>query len=694
MLDVVFSNIYLAFTLTYLLVLVGVGVYKTRAVKDSDDFMVAGRTLPWYILVGSLLATWIGSGSLFSGAGLGYRNGPASLWSSGGAWLGIVLVFFIARRIRNFGKVTIPDIFRARYGPAAAHLAMITTVIAYMTIVSYQFRGGGKVLSIITEGAITPETGIVITAIFAVAYTVLAGMFSVVYTDVVNGVLMTIGVLGALVYLLVQVGGMDEVVQVAEAAGKWSLWGNWVDERVGASSGPILALSFFVPTMLLLLGDANMYQRIFSARDGGSARKAVFFWVIGVVVLESAVGFLGLTGAVAVESGILPNLAGDARAAAMAAGASPGDVLSAFQDGSESIIPSIAIDGLPLILGLILVGTMMAIIVSTADSFLLIPATNLTRDVYQRLKPAASERSVLLVSRVLVLVLGVVAFLLVSSFKTVLDAAFTAYNIYGASITPALLAAFLWKRATRVGAVASIVGGAGVTIVWTYGGLDTGSFHPFFAEPTFPAAITSILALLLGSMLSSPPPAENLEQFFDDGDGGAGRIERRPQQQSFYELTAPTLEGAPTSLGEHAGRVSLVVNVASECGYTPQYAGLQALHERLGPRGLVVLGFPSNEFGGQEPGEPGEIRAFCTERYSVTFPLYAKTVTGREGAISDVFRLLGQATGSLPTWNFCKYLVGADGTVLGFFPGDVTPEDPALLAAIEDALVEAAPPKA
>ena len=178
MLDVVFSNIYLAFTLTYLLVLVGVGVYKTRAVKDSDDFMVAGRTLPWYILVGSLLATWIGSGSLFSGAGLGYRYGPASLWSSGGAWLGIVLVFFIARRIRNFGKVTIPDIFRARYGPAAAHLAMITTVIAYMTIVSYQFRGGGKVLSIITEGAITPETGIVITAIFAVAYTVLAGMFS------------------------------------------------------------------------------------------------------------------------------------------------------------------------------------------------------------------------------------------------------------------------------------------------------------------------------------------------------------------------------------------------------------------------------------------------------------------------------------------------------------------------------------
>ena len=343
-------------------------------------------------------------------------------------------------------------------------------------------------------------------------------MFSVVYTDVVNGVLMTFGTLGALLYLTSQVGGLDEVVATAEAAGKWRLWGNWTSERVDAASGPILALSFFVPTMLLLLGDANMYQRIFSAQDGGAARKAVFFWVIGVVILEAAVSFLGLTGSVAVEQGLLPNDAATKMAEAQAAGKSVGDVLSAFQDGSESIIPAIALGGLPTILGLLLVGTMMAIIVSTADSFLLIPATNLTRDVYQRLNPDAPEKAVVLVSRLLVLVLGVVAFLLVSQFKTVLDAAFTAYNIYGASITPALLAAFLWKRATLTGAVASILGGAGVTILWTYGGLDTSSFHPFFQEPTFPAAITSIGALVIGSLVTPAPPKEVWGQFFDDGE--------------------------------------------------------------------------------------------------------------------------------------------------------------------------------
>jgi len=165
--------------------------------------MVAGRTLPWFILVGTLLATWMGSGSLFSGAGLGYRNGLAGLWSSGGAWLGIALIYFITKRIRNFGKVTVPDIFEARYGNTAAVLATITTVIAYTTIVSYQFRGGGKVLSMVSDGLVSMETGIVITALFAISYTVLAGMYSVVYTDVVNGVLMTIGTIFALGFLII-----------------------------------------------------------------------------------------------------------------------------------------------------------------------------------------------------------------------------------------------------------------------------------------------------------------------------------------------------------------------------------------------------------------------------------------------------------------------------------------------------------
>tara|TARA_B100000287_G_scaffold349427_1_gene337978 strand:+ start:94 stop:1479 length:1386 start_codon:yes stop_codon:yes gene_type:complete len=459
----------------------------------------------------------MGSGSLFSGAGLGYRNGLAGLWSSGGAWLGIALIYFISKRIRNFGKVTVPDIFEARYGQLAAVLATITTVVAYTTIVSYQFRGGGKVLSMVSDGMVSLETGIIITAVFAISYTVLAGMFSVVYTDVVNGVLMTIGTIGALIFLYFKIGGLTEIITVAESAGKWQWFGNWAAERTGDISGPIIAISFFVPTMLLLMGDANMYQRIFSARDGGSAKKAVFFWIIGVVVLESVISMLGLTGAVAATKGIIPDLVAEAQVGLT----DPGALLEARQSGSESVIPAIArYAGLPLILGLLLVSTMMAIIVSTADSFLLIPATNLTRDVYLRyINTTATEKQILLISRGLVLILGLIAFLLVSQFKTVLNAAFTAYNIYGTSITPALLAAFLWKRATKEGAVASIITGASVTIIWTYFLPSWSGFsemHPFLQELTYPAAGLSILALVGGSLMTKAPDKESLAQFFND----------------------------------------------------------------------------------------------------------------------------------------------------------------------------------
>ena len=166
---------------------------------------------------------------------------------------------------------------------------------------------------------------------------------------------------------------------------------------------------------------------------------------------------LGLTGYVATTKGIIPDMVAGAQESLVER--SPSAMLEARQAGSESIIPAIArFAGLPLVLGVLLVSTMMAVIVSTADSFLLIPATNLTRDIYQRyVNKNSNERQLILISRLFVLLFGVAALLLVSKLKTVLDAAYVAYNIYGTSITPALLAAFIWRRATACGAICSIL---------------------------------------------------------------------------------------------------------------------------------------------------------------------------------------------------------------------------------------------
>lgn len=172
--------------------------------------------------------------------------------------------------------------------------------------------------------------------------------------------------------------------------------------------------------------------------------------------------------------------------------------------------------------------------------------------------------------------------------------------------------------------------------------------------------------------------------------------ERTPQEKSsaapgkttmsIYEIESKTLEGKPAALSEYRGQVALLVNVASECGYTPQYGGLQKLYERFKARGFVVLGFPSNDFGQQEPGSPEQIRAFCSSKYRVDFPMFEKAVTKAGPEQSPVYAALGQATGSLPEWNFGKYLVGRDGKVLKFYPSNVDPEAPALVQAIESAL--------
>ncbi len=159
-----------------------------------------------------------------------------------------------------------------------------------------------------------------------------------------------------------------------------------------------------------------------------------------------------------------------------------------------------------------------------------------------------------------------------------------------------------------------------------------------------------------------------------------------PLPASFHALKTSTLDGKPANLGDYKGKVLLVVNTASECGLTPQYAGLEKLHEELKAKNFTVLGFPSNDFGGQEPGTPEQIQTFCSTKYSVTFPLFNKVQTKAGEGQSPIYTWLNDKTGSLPRWNFGKYVIGKDGTTVAFFDSKVEPNDPALRAAIDKAL--------
>lgn len=145
-----------------------------------------------------------------------------------------------------------------------------------------------------------------------------------------------------------------------------------------------------------------------------------------------------------------------------------------------------------------------------------------------------------------------------------------------------------------------------------------------------------------------------------------------------------TILGEKEDLCQYSGKVVLVVNTASDCGYTPQYKGLQALNERYRKRGLVILGFPSNDFGNQEPGSNKEIADFCDRTYAVKFPMFAKTSV-KAGA-SPLFDGLANATRARPTWNFHKYLIARDGSRVASFESKVDPESPAFLGKVEEYL--------
>ncbi len=481
--------IFLWVVLGYLAFLMGISVYKSFAVKGQDDFMVAGRSVPTYKLVGTLLCTWIGSGSLLAGAGLAARVGLSELWMAAGAWVGIIIVFFLAARVRRIAQYTVPDILELRYNKWARILGTLVIVIAYTTIVGYQFRGGGFVLNLVAG---VPEwQGVIITAAFIVLFTAFAGMISIVSVDIINGAVITFAVIVAVPLVYIYLGGSEYVSSGLEPS-KLTVFGD---------NNFLWAMGIFFPTFLLLLGESNMYQKFFSARNEKSAKTAVVWWVLGTIVVETAIASLAILAFSHFNS--LP---------------SSSELFLSVENSEQIILHTARYStevGLPLLAGLLLICAAVAIITSTGNSFLMAPSTNLTRDIFQRfIKPDAGQKQLVLFQRMALIALGIMAYMLLTQFRTILDMAFTAYTMVGAGLTPVLLAAFLWKRVTTAGGVASIATGMGVTVLITV--INSILPEPFISTSyiVIPAAGASIAVLIIVSLLTRPDPEHKWQKFY------------------------------------------------------------------------------------------------------------------------------------------------------------------------------------
>ena len=451
----------------YLIALLWIGFSKTDSIKNQEDFSVAGRSLSPWILVGTMAATWMGTGSVLGNAGKTFEIGAAGFLLPIGGMLGVLALTKIAGKARASEKLTVPEIIGSRFGDVAMILSVIALLTAYLVIVSYQFNAGGAVIYTIFHdnlgSSLTLDQATIIAALFIVAYTILAGLLSVAYTDVANGILMITCFIIALPILFFQAGGIEGMTNSFENKGmpnNMSFFGVLSIRDV---------INFTLPSFLLILGDANMYQRFFASDSVKSAKQATFYLFFAVVILESLI-----IANAWISSSMINDIAKESH-----------------------VLIYAAYNFLPPFVGAIMLATIIGIIISTADSFLLVPTTILINDIYLKYsKKQYSDKMIVTLSRLLVLLLGFFSYWVSRMFAadtTIFEKALYAFTIYGTAITPTLLAAFFWKRATKYGAIFSILSGIIATIyfgnVWS---LD---------EAVIPSIIISSASLVIISFL-------------------------------------------------------------------------------------------------------------------------------------------------------------------------------------------------
>jgi Na+/proline symporter len=579
--------VYLAAILVYLSVLTVIGIVKSRQVKTQADFSVAGRTLSPWVMVLTMLAVWIGTGSIVGNAEEAYRTGMAALIIPLGTFAGMILLSLIATRARNIEASSVPEIIGSRFGLVARFLAVIALITAYMVIVSYQFNAGGAVLEVITgdkdpvqigvgdtvtrrqltkgrlvftpaqdfegqamlsvrpetaeqtfdytihvvpseklvettkamaenkntavikndatskirytfgpqaaktfqinelpsqgriellEPKLTKERATIIAALFIIAYTMLAGLKSLASMDIVTGSIITISLLIAFPVLLIKAGGFEGMRTAYETMqnrpSHMQFWGVY---------SPVHIINYLLPTFLLVMGDANQYQRIFASRNAKGAKQAVITLIFVALVIELLI-----------------------ISSAWVAGSMTPD-----PENGRYILIYAARHHMPFALGILFMITVVGVIISTADSFLLVPATCFINDVYSAyINPKAEQKKVIFISRLLVVTFGVIAYLVTHAFAETtgfFKKALYAYTIYGSAITPSLVAAMFWKRATKSGAIASIVTGTVVTLLWSEADVIRNELPWGLAdlEAVLPAITLSVIMLVVVSLLTS-----------------------------------------------------------------------------------------------------------------------------------------------------------------------------------------------
>ncbi|RYG72553.1 sodium:solute symporter family protein [Lentibacillus lipolyticus] len=443
----------------YGIIMILIGIYFSRKIASSEDFILAGKGLGTIVLTGTLLATWTGSGSISGGeTSMAYTYGiiPAFMLIFP-TLLGIIILYVIAPRIHQFGKYTVSGILEAKYGQTARMIASIIIILAFVGIVSYQMTGIGFILNVTT--GISVETGTIVGAVLIIFLATIGGLRSIAPTDALSAFLAIAGLFITLPVIYGIAGGWDDVIANVPA-----------DHLTATGTlNTVQLLGFLLPSLFLLLGDQNMYQRLAASKGGKSSKKAQIGWLIGMTLISPAISLIAFA-----SRSIFPDI-------------DPGMALMA----TTTVMPTV--------IGGVLLAAATAFIVTTGNSYLLSAATNVTYDIVQKhVKKDATDKQLLGMTKIFTIILGIIAFVLVTFFPTVLEVQMYAYTVYGAGLTPALLAVFFWKRVNMAGGISSMIAGVGTTLLW-----EIPLAKPFDLNSVIIALPVAVIVLIVVTLATS-----------------------------------------------------------------------------------------------------------------------------------------------------------------------------------------------
>jgi SSS family solute:Na+ symporter len=461
--EIIAKPVLLWYVLGYFAIMVGIGIYFSRKIKNSDDYALAGKALGPIVLMGTLMATSVGSGTVTGGGtSLAYNYG---IWA-GVSWVIPYLVvcpiyYMLYKHIRKSDTYTIPQILGKTYGPTAKIIGFIITVFALVGIVSYQYRGLAYVLNITT--GLSTEVGTIISAIIIIAIAIFGGLFSVAYTDAMGALLIVGACIVAVPYSISAGGGWSNIIASVEPV-KLTFSGgrNWFTWVGG-----------YLPLIILLLGDQNFYQRMSAAKSDKASRTGALGWMLLTALAVPCVGLIAFIGSALFGKNI--------------------------QAGMSFMSMTTVI---PTFIGGILLAAAAAFILTTATSYLLSSATSIAYDFYiSYVNENATDKQKLAATRWATPVLGILAYITLQFFPSILAVQNWSYTMIGAGLTSAVIGAMIWPRVTKAAGLASMILGAGTTLTWELFGLSRVVGSALVAFPV--ALITLVVVTLFTSSKSS-----------------------------------------------------------------------------------------------------------------------------------------------------------------------------------------------